>query len=120
MLYFFKGRKKKNSFTLAVMSLIVQKYRKGFKFQCPISKTFYGPYFKTREAIENFLDWYDGDVRYIGTWMSENKQWQDLIKEWSQSDFGKSFVKYVSFESISSVKRKNKTLVLDNMISAAT
>lgn len=72
-------------------SLIIGKYRKGYKFYCPISKSFYGPYFKTKDSIEEFLNWYDGDVRYIGSWLSQNKQWSDLVLEWLNSEMGKHF-----------------------------
>lgn len=55
------------------MSLLIGNYRKGYRFICPVTKKFHGPYFKSVESIQGFWNWYDGDVRYIGTWVSNNK-----------------------------------------------
>lgn len=96
------------------MSLIVSKYRRGFKFQCPISKAFYGPYFKTLDAIDHFYEWYDGDVRYIGTRMSDSKQWAELIQDWFCTDLGSCHKEDVVSDS-STTRRKTalaKTVVL--------
>jgi len=92
------------------MSLIIDKFRKGFRFRCPIHKTFYGPFFKTKEAINDFLEWYDQDIRFIGTWMSNNKQWKDLIMEWKETINGNKFFQDISVETA----RDNKnTLFLE-------
>lgn len=98
------------------MSVIIEKYRKGFKFQCPISKTFYGPYFKTREAIEDFFNWYDADVRYIGTWLSGNKLWIELMEEWFQTESGTRYHNHVSLECIINERKSSvlNTVFLDN------
>lgn len=65
------------------MSLLIKKYKKGYRFTCPISNKFYGPFFKTKESIEDFFSWYDGDIRYIGTWVSNSEKWQDVILNWT-------------------------------------
>lgn len=73
------------------MTLIIHNFRNGYKFFCPIKKFFYGPFFNSKESIEDFLNWYDDDIRYIGTWLSDCKEWNDLILEWKKTNNGKNF-----------------------------
>lgn len=68
------------------MRFIISKYRNGFRFFCPVSRKFFGPYFKSKELIKNFFSWYDDDVKFIGTWMNNKKCWAELILEWIHSE----------------------------------
>lgn len=92
------------------MSLIVDKFRKGFRFRCPIQKRFYGPFFKTKESIEEFFNWFDSDIRFIGSWMADHKDWKELLDEWQKTDSGKQFIKDII---IKYDKRDRETIVLD-------
>jgi hypothetical protein len=67
-----------------MLSVIISPFRRGFRFRCPLQKIYYGPFFKSEESIEDFRDWYDGDIRFIGTWFADSKGWDDLISDWNR------------------------------------
>lgn len=91
------------------MSVVICKYRCGFKFQCPISKDFYGPYFKSKECIQEFMEWYDQDIRLVGTWMNSHRNWNHLITEWLRSPQGRPFSKCFSKKVLASSLNQSTT-----------
>jgi hypothetical protein len=65
------------------MTLEIQSYRKGYRFYCKHSKKFYGPTFKNFESIHCFEKWYDGDPRYVNTFL-EPRTWNEILEAWTQ------------------------------------
>ncbi len=96
------------------MCLIIDKFRKGYRFRCPITKTFYGPFFKTKESIEDFLNWYDDDILFVGTWMNGNRDWNNLLQDWGNTENGKQYCKFVS--PLLDHTTLQKTITLDKSI----
>lgn len=91
-------------------SVMIDKYRNGYRFKCPMTKKFYGPLFRSKDSIQDFADWYDGDVRYIGTWISQEKQWQDLLLEWKGTENGTHFFSHVVY----SVYKTDRSKAIDH------
>lgn len=64
------------------MVLQPKRYRTGFRLYCKFSKRHFGPHFPTLAALQAFLAWYDGEPRYVGTWL-EPRDWPLLLRVWA-------------------------------------
>lgn len=60
-------------------TLKAKKFRNGYKLYCEHTGEYYGPHFKNADSIMEFINWYCGDPRYIGTWINM-RTWEEILK----------------------------------------
>ena len=88
------------------MSFSAKPFRKSWKPFCDIEERFIGTQvFSSEEDVLDFIQWYDGDLKLIGTQFDE-RTWKEIIKVWKESSPAKN-KKYDSPEGKKELEKLN-------------